>query len=164
MEQKEKDFSDLVKTHKGSIYSVCMMFSESEADVEDLFQEVLINLWRGLETFRGDSSPATWIWRVSLNTCLSWERGRKRRKQLQLDLQHNYFSNSKEEDRQIRMLHQRISRLRPFDRAIVLLWLENLPYEEIASIVGISVKNVSIRLYRIKETLKQMSNLSPEKK
>lgn len=68
------------------------------------------------------------------------------------------FKDKDEESQQIRMLYKRIHRLKPFDRAIVLLWLENMSYEEIATIVGITVKNVSVRLYRIKEELKQMSN------
>ena len=71
----------------------------------------------------------------------------------------NLFEDSDEETKQVDILHKRISKLQPFDRAIVLLWLENMPYEEIALIVGISVKNVSVRLFRIREQLKQMSNL-----
>ena len=71
----------------------------------------------------------------------------------------NLFEDKDEDTRQVQMLYKRIHRLKPFDRAIVLLWLEGMPYEEIAAIVGITVKNVSVRLYRIKEELKQMSNL-----
>ena len=70
----------------------------------------------------------------------------------------NLYTDEDSDSRQMQMLHKRIHRLQPFDRAIVLLWLENMSYEEIASIVGISVKNVSVRLYRIKEQLKNMSN------
>jgi RNA polymerase sigma-70 factor (ECF subfamily) len=70
----------------------------------------------------------------------------------------NLFDNSGEDIKQIQMLHQRISQLGPFDRAIILLWLENMSYDEIGAIVGISAKNVSVRLYRIKEQLKKMSN------
>ena len=73
-------------------------------------------------------------------------------------LENDYFDARDEDSRQIRQLHERISRLRPFDRAIVLLWLENMSYDEIAAIVGITPKNVSVRLYRIKEELKRMSN------
>lgn len=72
---------------------------------------------------------------------------------------HHLFEDKDEDTRQIQMLYKRIHQLKPFDRAIVLLWLENMSYEEIAAIVGITVKNVSVRLYRIKEQLKQMSNL-----
>jgi RNA polymerase sigma-70 factor (ECF subfamily) len=70
----------------------------------------------------------------------------------------NLFEDNDEDTRQVDMLHKRISRLQPFDRAIVLLWLESLPYEEIGQIVGITAKNVSLRLHRIRKQLKQMSN------
>jgi RNA polymerase sigma-70 factor (ECF subfamily) len=70
----------------------------------------------------------------------------------------NLYEDTDEDSRQIQMLYNRINRLKPFDRAIILLWLDNLPYDEIAAIVGITVKNVSVRLVRIKEELKQMSN------
>lgn len=158
MEQQEKEFTELVAAHKSTIYSVCLMFSKDEDEVEDLFQNVLISLWRGYASFRAESKPSTWIWRVSLNTCLNLERKRKRRAAAQLALENDYFDARDEDSRQIRQLHERISRLRPFDRAIVLLWLENMSYDEIAAIVGITPKNVSVRLYRIKEELKRMSN------
>ena len=70
----------------------------------------------------------------------------------------NLYEDTDDDSRQIQMLYNRINRLKPFDRAIILLWLDNLPYDEIAAIVGITVKNVSVRLVRIKEELKQMSN------
>ena len=70
----------------------------------------------------------------------------------------NLYEDTDEDSRQIQMLYNRINRLKPFDRAIILLWLDNLPYDEIAAIVGITVKNVSVRLVRIKEELKQMPN------
>ena len=134
------------------------MFSSDPEEVNDLFQDTLVNMWRGFESFKGHSSVATWVWRVSLNTCISGERKKKSHQSVPLSVNFNPFESSADDDRQIQMLHRRISRLKPFDRAIVLLWLENLSYEEIAAIVGISVKNVSVRLFRIKEELKKMSN------
>ena len=75
-----------------------------------------------------------------------------------LSMDINLYEDIDEDSRQIQMLYNRINRLKPFDKAIILLWLDNLPYDEIAAIVGITVKNVSVRLVRIKEELKQMSN------
>ena len=92
------------------------------------------------------------------NTCISYERKKKKRAALPLVMDINLFEDKDEDARQIRRLYDRIHRLKPFDRAIVLLWLENISYEEIGEIVGISAKNVSVRLYRIKEELKKMSN------
>ena len=158
MKALEAEFAQIVKENRSTIYTVCYMFSKDPDEVGDLFQETLINLWRVFASFKGKSEVSTWIWRVSLNTCISSERKKKLRRTEPLSMELNVFDSRDEDNRQIQMLHSRIHRLQPFDRAIVLLWLENLSYEEIASIVGISVKNVSVRLFRIKEELKKMSN------
>jgi RNA polymerase sigma-70 factor (ECF subfamily) len=135
------------------------MFSNNPDEVADLFQEILINLWKGFPKFRGESNVRTWIYRISLNTCISSERKKSRMVEtLPLTMDINLFSDSDDESKQVQMLRDRINKLGPFDRAIVLLWLENLSYDEIGAIVGISAKNVSVRLVRIKEQLKKMSN------
>ena len=135
------------------------MFSKDEDEVADLFQDILINLWKGFSGFRWDSSIRTWIYRVCLNTCISADRKKKRKGEtVPLDMSINLFDDSAEDMKQVRMLQNRISRLGPFDRAIVLLWLENLSYDEIAAIVGITAKNVSVRLFRIREQLRNMSD------
>lgn len=159
MNELELEFAQIVKEHKGTIYMVCYMFSKDEAEVSDLFQDILVNLWKGFPKFRGESSAGTWVYRVSLNTCISAERKKKRKAEtIPLTMDINLFEDSDEDTRQVRMLRERIGRLGPFDRAIVLLWLENLSYDEIGAIVGISAKNVSVRLVRIREQLKKMSN------
>ena len=136
----ERQFAQTVAEHKSTIYTVCYMFSQDADEVNDLFQE-------------------TWIYRVALNTCISIDRKKKRRSsEVRLTMDINLFEDRDEDTKQVDMLHKRISKLQPFDRAIVLLWLENLSYEEIGQIVGISTKNVSVRLFRIREQLKNMSN------
>lgn len=158
METLDTTFAQMIREHKSTIYTVCFMFSKDSDEVSDLFQEVLINLWKGYESFQNRSSVDTWIWKVSFNTCISYERKKQKRTILPLTMDINLFEDKDEDSRQIRLLYDRIHRLKPFDRAIVLLWLENMSYEEIGAIVGISTKNVSVRLYRIKEELKKMSN------
>ena len=155
----ELEFAQTVREHKGTIYTVCYMFSNNPDEVADLFQEILINLWKGFSKFRGESNVRTWIYRISLNTCISSERKKSRMVEtLPLTMDINLFSDSDDDTKQVQMLRDRINKLGPFDRAIVLLWLENLSYDEIGAIVGISAKNVSVRLVRIKEQLKKMSN------
>lgn len=159
MDSLEIDFARIVKEHRSTIYMVCYMFSKDEDEVADLFQDILVNLWKGFPKFRGDSSPKTWIYRVSLNTCISADRKKKRKgESVPLDMNINLYDDTAEDMKQVRMLQDRISRLGPFDRAIVLLWLENLSYDEIGDIVGITAKNVSVRLFRIKEQLRNMSD------
>lgn len=158
MDALEQQFAQMVREHKTTIYTVCYMFSKDEDEVNDLFQEVLINLWKGYEGFKGQSDIKTWIYRVSLNTCISIDRKKKSHKKAEVGMGVSLLSEGGENSKQIRMLHERINRLEIFDRAIILLWLENQSYEEIAAIVGISVKNVSVRLLRIKKKLMEMSN------
>jgi RNA polymerase sigma-70 factor (ECF subfamily) len=181
MKALEQEFELLVRRHKSTIYTVCFMFSKDSDEVDDLFQEVLINLWRGFPTFKGESKVETCIWRVSFNTCISHNHkknltskviGRNRldntrisrelkkkfTANIPLELSFDLFHDKDEDTRQIQMLYQRIRQLDPIDRAIVLLWLEGMPYDEIVTIVGSTVKNVSERLFRVNEELKKMSN------
>ena len=158
MEQNELQFTDIVRQYKSTIYTVCYMFSKDADEVNDLFQDVLVNIWQGMKGFEGRSDIRSWIYRVSLNTCISAERKRKRRKTIPLTMDINLFEDEDVTSRQADMLHRRITRLPLLDRAIILLWLENLSYDEIAAILGISVKNVSVRLVRIREQLKNMNN------
>ncbi len=158
MNDKEALFTQVVREQRSTIYSVCYMFSSNEDEVNDLFQEVLTRLWQGWDKFEGRSGLRTWVYRVSLNACISIDRKKKRQPATAILEGVDVWDTSQADNRQLAMLHERITRLEPFDRAIVLLWLENMSYDEIAAIVGITPKNVSVRLYRIKERLKQMSN------
>lgn len=158
MDRTEERFAQVVKEHRSTIYTVCYMFSKDADEVPDLFQEVLVNVWRGFGGFERRSDVRTWIYRVALNTCISAERTKRRRAAIPLSVDVDLFSGGDDDSGQVALLHDRIMKLRPFDRAIVLLWLENMSYEEIGAVVGITAKNVSVRLYRIKEQLKRMSD------
>ena len=158
MEKLEQEFTKMVKKYRKTIFTVCYFFSDNPTEVDDLFQEVLINLWKSYPHFRGESSIKTWIWRVSLNTCCSVERGKKRVLPTVPILESDILPESDEPGRQIKMLYERINKLELFDRAIILLWLESMSYDEIAAIVGLTTSAVTTRLFRIKEQLKSMSN------
>ena len=159
MENIELQFTKMVKEYRKTIYTVCYFFSKDTEEVNDLYQEILINLWKGFPNYRGESSLKTWIWRVSLNTCSNQERKQKSRIQtVPLSIDIDLYNDEDAGSRQIQMLYDRINRLGVFDRAIILLWLENMTYQDIADVVGISVSNITTRLFRIKEQLKSMSN------
>ena len=159
MREKEKAFSNFVKTYKNTVFTVCYLFSKDQEEANDLFQETLVNLWRGFDSFQGKCDAKTWVWRVSLNTCLTFERKKKRRVEtVPLNMDINLYTDTDNDTRQIQQLYHRINKLGVVDRAIILLWLENMSYEEIGQIIGISTKNVSVKLVRIKEQLKKMPN------
>lgn len=154
----EREFTQLVHEQKSTIYTVCYMFARDKDEAADLFQDVLINLWKGIGKFRNDSEISTWVYRVSLNTCISADRKKRKMPTTRLDMNIDLFNDDDTDSRQIQVLRQRIQRLQPLDRAIVLLWLESLSYQEIADIVGLTPKNISVRLTRIRLQLKQMKD------
>ena len=159
MKDIELQFTKIIKEYRKTIYTVCYFYSKDSEEVNDLYQEILINLWKGFEKFRGESSLKTWIWRVSLNTCNNQERKKKSSVQtIPLSIDIDLYNDDDTQSKQIQMLYNRINRLDVFDRAIILLWLENMSYQDIADVVGISLSNVTTRLFRIKEQLKSMSN------
>jgi len=130
------------------------MFSRNHDDVNDLFQEVLLHLWKGYDSFRNEADIKTWIYRVSFNCCMDQKKKKdKYRSTIVLDVKVNPFEDVDEKESQIRKVYSRIQELGFFDRGLILLWLEGLSYDEIASIAGISVKNVSFRLVQIKKKL-----------
>ena len=157
MNTLQTEFAQIVKENKSTIYTVCYMFSKDTDEVNDLFQEVLVNLWKGMSSFKGRSDIRTWIYRIALNTCISMDR-KKKIATIPLSMDANLFQDQDEDTKQVKLLHNRINKFQPFDKAIVLLWLENISYDEIGEIVGISTKNVASRLFRIKEKLRTMSN------
>ena len=147
MEKSEREFANMVRQQKSTIYTVCYMFSKDNDEVDDLFQEILVNVWKGYGSFQGRSDIRTWVYRVALNTCITIDRKQKRRrdKEARVEMDINLYEDNDADTKQVKMLYDRINRLGVFDRAIVLLWLEGIPYDEIAAIVGISAKNVSVK-------------------
>lgn len=133
---KNKDyFEQIVSKHKNTIYTVCYMFSKDNDEVADLFQETLINIWKGLKLFKDDDiAMRGWIYRVALNTCISLDRKKRRHKSVPLTMDINPFDMKDERSQHAEQLHNRICQLQQFDRAIILLWLEDISYDEIGQI------------------------------
>lgn len=159
METKEQQFTEIIQTHERTIYTVCHMFSNNADEVDDLYQEILVRLWKGFDSFQGKSDIRTWIYRVSLNYCINFHNKQKKEQERLASGMALHTDGNHEKDLQIKQLYTRIQTLGLVDRSVVLLWLEGLSYDEIGAILGISVKNVSFKLVRIKEQLKKMSNI-----
>ncbi len=155
---KEHQCELLVREHKRTIYTVCYMFSRNKAEIDDLFQEILIRLWNGFDHYEGRSSARTWIYRVALNTVINQDKKERRRiETVPLTVDINPFEADDPKSQQVRKLHDLISQLELIDRSLVLLWLEGISYDEIGAIIGITPNNVGVRLARIKEKLISMS-------
>ncbi len=155
---KEKQFEELVKQYKRTIYSVCYMFSRDNEEINDLFQEILVRLWLGFGQFEQRSSVNTWVYRIALNTAINSDKRAKRRPQtVPLSTDIDPYDPQESSLEQVRQLYALINQLDVMDRGLVLLWLEGIGYDEIAAIMGITVANVGIKLHRIKEKLVQKS-------
>lgn len=157
---KEKQFLDMLDRYKSVIAKVCYMYVSPVADFDDLYQETIINLWNGFENFRGEAKISTWIYRAALNTCITWTRSHnKHLSRVTIDSNLNICVEESTRMSDYKLLHSLISRLGGVDKALVMLWLEEKSYDEIAAITGLSRSNVAVKLHRIKEKLSKMTDL-----
>ena len=148
-------FDATVADHDTMIRRICLGYAHTSQDLEDLYQDVLVNIWRGLPAFRADSSMRTWIYRIALNTCVSTLRIRSRQpNQASLDEVILVPDHSQEKKETVKELYECIATLGPIDKAIVMMWLDEYSYEEIADTIGLKRNNVATRLHRAKEKLK----------
>ena len=158
--QLENDFLEMISAQKRVIYKVCYVYANDQEELNDLFQEVVLNLWKGFPSYRGDSKLTTWVYRISMNTCITSLRHASTRPQT-IPITANVIGQYAEDNgkaEQLQELYSLISRLGKLDRALILLWLEERSYQEMADILGLSRVNVAVKLNRIKEKLKKMSN------
>lgn len=156
-ESLDQEFLEFLNRCQPVLRRVCRAYAESPEDREDLFQETVYQLWRSFPTFRGESSPGTWVYRVALNTAISALRSRtKTDKPMTLGMAHEQIASPTPESgdsRRIDLMYDMIRRLNQVDRALVLLYLEDLSYKELASILGLSENHVGVKLNRIKARL-----------
>ncbi len=155
----ERLFADTVQTHDAMLRRICLGYAANPQDLEDLYQDVLVNIWRGLPSFRSESSIRTWLYRIALNTCVSTLRTRTSRPpQSSLEDVILIPDDSQEKREAVKDLYECIATLNPIDKAIMMMWLDEYSYDEIADTVGLKRNNVAIRLHRAKEKLKSMHN------
>lgn len=151
----EQEFLKVIKAHNAIIYKVASFYVDKDNVLDDLYQEVVLNLWRAFPNFRRESSYATWIYRIALNTCITFFRKSSRRPQF-VELSPEMKAYSDDAPLYKRELYELIDKLDKLERALILLYLEDRPRKEIAEILGISATNVSTKINRIKEKLKRM--------
>ena len=141
--------------HKGLIFKIVKSYTDTLPDKEDLFQEVVVQLWRSIPSFRGESAETTWIYRVALNTAMTWIRREKKRDRSASieNALHVLDDNTSTVDDRLEWLYKEIHQLDKIDRSIALLLLDELSYKEIATILGITESNVAVKIHRIKKHL-----------
>ncbi len=152
----EKEFVSLINQHRGLIYKVCHLYGRDRDYQEDLFQEIVLQIWRAYPSFRNQSLITTWMYRVALNTAISYFRKETRMPTAQAlslaELQLPEIERSDEMD----MLNEAILQLTPVEKAIILLYLDEKSYQEISEIMGITISHVGVKINRIKTKLEKI--------
>jgi len=151
----ENDFMDMIRLHERIIYKVISFYAHVGITTDDLYQDIILNLWKAYPSFRGDSKVSTWMYRITLNTCITYFKKSRNKVQYTDSLPDLPYLPGDNEN--IRQLYKLIDRLDKIEKALVLLYLEDKPYKEISEITGLSVTNVSTKIGRIKAKLKDMS-------
>src|SRR5690606_6110778 len=161
LKSREIEFTELIQSNQGIVHKVCRIYTDSPEAHEDLFQEIVLQLWKSFDSFKGDSKFSTWMYRVGLNTAITLIRKKSRiiptssiDGQTYFDVKASEYDEEKEE--RLKLLYMAIKKLNDVDRALVLLYLEDMPYKDIAQTLGISEVNARVKMNRAKDKLKEM--------
>lgn len=154
----EQEFVTIIREYERVIYKVCYLYTTKSASLNDLYQESVLNIWRAFPKFRNECKISTWIYRITLNTCISFIRKEKNIPEIvTLTQEEEWLTDEKDDFKEmLRELYRLISKLGQLDKSIILLYLEEKNYEEIAEITGLTVTNVATKLSRIKDKLRKM--------
>jgi len=159
----ERDFLQIIKNNQGIIHKVCNIYCDDQEDRNDLFQEIVAQLWKSFPSFRQESKVTTWMYRVALNTAITSFKKQKRRPDKNRLTFENFqvkdenYDHEMEED--IKLLHRAVAQLTGVEKSIIILYLEDKKYEEIAEITGITQNYVRVKMNRIKKKLKKIMEL-----
>ena len=153
----EAEFLNMLREYNRIIYKVASFYADENNSLDDLYQDVVLNLWKAFPNFRNESQLSTWIYRIALNTCVSFYR-KSIRRPTHVEITPDVKAYT-EDNEAVAELYACINRLGKLERALILLYLEDRPYKEIAEIMGITTTNVSTKISRIKEKLKQISKM-----
>jgi RNA polymerase sigma-70 factor (ECF subfamily) len=158
--KQEADFVSLIEENQNIIHKICRIYTQSDAEHKDLFQEISIQLWRSFDRFEGKSKFSTWMYRVGLNTAITIYR--KEKKRIDTYILNDEISRIEVDqydpviDEKLNWLYQKIEKFSEIDKALVLLYLEDKRYDEIADTLGITAVNARVKMNRIKKRLKKM--------
>jgi RNA polymerase sigma-70 factor, ECF subfamily len=154
-------FGNWLDEHKGLMFKVVRAYATMPTDRDDLFQEIAIQIWKSVTSFRGESAVTTWIYRIAINTAIRWIQKEKRNPTSSTqDMQHLLQENTGQPDERLEWLYHQIRLLDKVDRSVCLLLLEGYSYKEMAGILGITESNVGVKINRIKKQFILKSKIS----
>lgn len=161
MKNKQQEiFEDWLSQHKGLLFKVVRAYAFNQADRDDLFQEITLQVWKSIPGFKGSSAVTTWLYRVSLNTAIKWSRKENKHsdgRQPITQVEGLLRENTESKDERLTWLYEQIAHLNKIDRSLTLLMLDGFSYKEMAKMLGISESNIGVRIHRIKQHLIQQS-------
>jgi RNA polymerase sigma factor (sigma-70 family) len=153
----EKEFIVAIKEHEGILHKVCNLYQQDPALRKDLFQEIILNAWKGVGSFRREARFSTWLYRVALNTAISFYRKSKQEPFLTvLPDQLEVASEDFQENDEFRLMYRAIGELSKVDKAVIMLYLEEYSYTEMSELLGISENHIAVKMSRIKLRLKKI--------
>ena len=147
-------YTTSIVPHKGIIIKICRAYTDSQEDFEDFYQEACLQIWKSRDAFQEKSKWSTWIYRITLNICLTLSKKNKRKHNTIEILTEESEKNTAFQNESLNLLYDAIKKLSEVDRAVILLHLEENPHKEIAEIIGTSSNNIAVRINRIKKQLK----------
>lgn len=157
--KRETIFLNGLEENQEKLFRICLIYSENHEDAKDLFQEVLVHIWRSMGTFKKNASIGTWMFRITLNVCLRFKskHTKNQHRLIRLDsmTMENFESkeNKREENEKLISLRRCVKKLNEGDKAVIALYLEGLAYREISNVLGLSENNVAVKVKRIKSKL-----------
>lgn len=152
----QEEFMKILDQHQAIVHKVCRLYRDTETDREDLFQEILYHLWKAYPSFQGRAKISTWIYRIALNTALATFRKKRPQLFFPAELPQVRRDYQQEPPEHMVRLLAAMKKLKEVDRAILSLYLDDMTYEQIAQIIGITPSNVGARIHRIKNKLKSL--------
>jgi RNA polymerase sigma factor (sigma-70 family) len=160
-QEAEKEFEKRISEHELLLYKICGMYAYTEADRQDLFQEIVIQLWKSYSKFKGDAQFSTWLYRVAINTAITGLRKKKKSitsyEPVSSIEQISDENSTMAEEERLRQLYKAIEQLNDVEKAIVMLYMEERSYNEMEDILGISQGNLRVKMNRIKDKLRQIT-------
>jgi len=160
VDTKETQFLQLIGENKGILYKICKIYQDDPEDRDDLLQEMILQLWRAFDSFRGDSKFSSWMYRVALNTAIVFFKKQKRRPDDQpMPVQFDHaddLSAAEEKEEKLAIFYKAVQQLNKVEKALIYLYMEDQPYDDIAATLGITALNVRVRLNRVKNKLKDI--------
>jgi len=160
---KEKKFLRLISEHEGLIHKICHVYAADALAKQDLFQEIVIQLWKSFENFRNESKISTWMYRVALNTALTEKRRNKTKVSISflgsLKDDKAQESNMEADEENLNLLFSAISKLTEVEKAVVMLYLDDKSYEDMEDVLGINQGTLRVKMNRIKEKLRQITKV-----